>query len=116
MVMMSTTVPLLTSDLSTEDLYLQLLSISMKTGCKVRKTLFRKLHTNFSQSTAASSPHLLNVKYIFHVCSSLLNTKNMQMWLQSFQLQWCIKKTKAAYLCTIPHLCRKLTAKTISAE
>lgn len=68
MVMVSSTVPLLTSVLSTEDLYLQLLSISMKTGCKVRKTVFRKLHTNFSPRTAASSPHLLNVKYIYFMC------------------------------------------------
>jgi len=48
------------------------------------------------------------------MCSSLLNTKSMQMCLQSFQLQWHTKKPKAAYLCTMPHLYRKLTAKIIS--
>ena len=53
-------------------------------------------HTNMSHTVAALIPHLLKVKYIhiFHMCSSLLNTKSIQMCSQSFQSQWRIKNQK----------------------
>lgn len=112
MVMVSSTVPLLTSVLSTEDLYLQLLSISMKTGCKVRKTVFRKFHQVLLLQ--AHTYWMLSI-YISCVFFSIEYQKYADV-VTVISIAMVHKKTKAAYLCTIPHLCRKLTAKIISAE
>ena len=96
MITMNGIVSLWTISLQTEDLYLQLMNTSMNTRLHMR------------------SPHVLNVRiYISHVIC-VLNTDRMQMYWQSFQWLWHIKRTKAAYLCTMPHFYRNSPAKVNS--